>query len=116
RSFSGNDVKVFNIKESEGDKIDGFNTVIFAVFGSIAAWKGSSGIREEEKGRIKELIKRSKKSIVVSFGSPYVLRYFSEADMLIAAYSVTAQAQRSVVRCLKGESDFKGKIPVDIEL
>ncbi|GMT47990.1 MAG: beta-glucosidase [bacterium] len=116
RNFSGNDVQVFNIKESEGDKIAGFNTVIFAVFGSIAAWKGSSGIGEAEKDRIKELIKRSKKSIVVSFGSPYVLRHFSEADMLIAAYSVTGQAQRSVVRCLKGELDFKGKLPVDIEL
>ncbi|VAX34154.1 beta-N-acetylglucosaminidase, partial [hydrothermal vent metagenome] len=103
RNFSGNDVKVFHIKELEGDKMAGLDTAVFAIFGSIAAWKGSSGIEEEEKGRIKELIKRAKKSIVVSFGSPYVLRHFSEADMLIAAYSVSRQAQRSVVRCLKGE-------------
>jgi beta-glucosidase-like glycosyl hydrolase len=112
RNFSGNDVY---IKESEGDKISGFNTVVFAIFGSIAAWKGSSGIGEEKKGRIKELIKKAKKSIVVSFGSPYLLRYFSEADMLIAAYSVTVQAQRSVIRYLNGEMDFKGKLPVNIE-
>ncbi|MEC4686219.1 MAG: glycoside hydrolase family 3 N-terminal domain-containing protein [Nitrospirota bacterium] len=115
RNFSGNDVQVFNIKESEGDRIGGLNTVIFAIFGSVAAWKGSSGIEDEEKGRIKECIRRAGKSIVVSFGSPYVLRHFSEADMLIAAYSVTRQAQHSVVRCLKGEMDFKGKLPVNIE-
>lgn len=75
-------------------------TVIFAIFTSIAAWKGSSGIGEKEKTVLKELIKKSGQSIVISFGNPYLLRHFSEADMLIAAYDKSEQTQQSVIKCL----------------
>lgn len=92
------------------------NLPIFAIFTSIAAWKGSSGIDENEKSRIHELIKNTKHSIIISFGSPYVLRHFKEADMLIAAYEATEQAQGAVIKCLEGRLDFKGRLPVKINL
>jgi beta-N-acetylhexosaminidase len=90
--------------------------VIFAIFTSIAAWKGSSGIDENEKSCIHEIIKKTKQSIIISFGSPYVLRHFKEADMLIAAYEATEQAQRAVIKCLESQLDFKGYLPVKIDL
>ena len=89
-------------------------TVIIAIFTSVAAWKGSSGIKEEEKNLLGELVKRSRRSIVVSFGSPYLLGDFQEADVLVAAYDKSIQAERSVVRCLTGEEDFTGSLPVDL--
>ncbi len=89
-------------------------TVIFILFTSIAAWQGSSGISDEDMNAIKKLIKKSRKSIVISFGSPYVLRHFTEADGLIAAYDTGRPAQASVMKCLKGERDFKGKLPVKL--
>jgi len=88
--------------------------LIIAIFTSVAAWKGSSGISDEEKRKIIELIKQAKSSIVISFGSPYVLRHFKEADILIAAYEPSEQAQMAVIKCLKGEIDFQGKLPVKI--
>ena len=87
---------------------------IFAVFTNIAAWKGSSGINDDEKKRIHELMRRARHSIVISFGSPYVLRHFPEADVLIAAYEATEQAQTAVVQCLEGLLDFRGRLPVDL--
>jgi beta-glucosidase-like glycosyl hydrolase len=88
--------------------------LIIAIFTSVAAWKGSSGISDKEKQRLTELIKQAKSSIVISFGSPYVLRHFKEADILIAAYEPSEQAQAAVMKCLKGEIDFSGKLPVKI--
>jgi beta-N-acetylhexosaminidase len=87
---------------------------IFAVFTNIAAWKGSSGIKDDEKKQIQDLMRRSRHSIVISFGSPYVLRHFPEADVLIAAYEATEQAQTAAVKCLEGLMDFKGRLPVDL--
>lgn len=87
---------------------------LFAIFTSIAAWKGTSGIADMERKRISEIIKMAKTSIVISFGCPYVLRYFKEADVLVAAYETTEQVQRAVVRCLQGEMDFKGRLPVKL--
>jgi len=88
--------------------------VIFAIFTSVAAWKGTSGIDDAERKMISELMKIAETSIVISFGCPYVLRYFKEADILIAAYEATEQAQGSVIKCLQGGMDFKGRLPVHI--
>jgi len=87
-------------------------TAICAIFTSVAAWVGSSGIDEAEKDRVKELLKKAQHSIVISFGSPYVLRYFKEADILVAAYEPTVNAQEAALKCLKGETDCKGRLPV----
>jgi len=87
---------------------------IFAIFTETAAWRGRSGIDEQEGGRIRNLIKKVKGSIVISFGSPYVLRHFREADILIAAYDAREETQAAVIRCLKGELEFKGQLPVNL--
>jgi len=87
---------------------------IIAIFSETAAWRGRSGIDEQERDRIRSLIRKAKASIVISFGSPYVLRYFNEADILIAAYDTREQTQEVVIRCLKGELEFKGQLPVDL--
>lgn len=90
------------------------DAAVFAIFTGIATGKGSSGIDEMERYRITELMKKFKNSIVISFGSPYVLRHFMEADVLIAAYDAAETSQEAVLRCLKGEVEAKGHIPVTI--
>ncbi len=87
--------------------------IIISLFTTIAAWRGSSGVDHEEIEAIKNIIRKACKSIVISFGSPYVLRHFTEADVLIAAYDSTEQAQLSLIKCLKGEEGFMGKLPVE---
>ena len=89
-------------------------TCLICIFTNVAAWKGSSGISEYEISRTHDLIGNSGHSIVISFGSPYVLRHFNDADILIAAYEATEQAQKAVIKCLDGRLDFKGRLPVRI--
>ncbi len=101
------------VKEKMGNLFSG-QIVIFAMFTSVAAWKGTSGIDDAERKMISELIKIAETSIVISFGCPYVLRYFKEADILIAAYEATEQAQKAVIKCLQEEMDFQGRLPVKI--
>jgi len=92
------------------------NISLFAIFTSVSAWKGNSGISESEKDRIKKLIKEARHSIVISFGSPYILRYFNDADILIAAYEPTEEAQKAVMERLEGKAEFKGKLPVKLDV
>jgi beta-glucosidase-like glycosyl hydrolase len=88
---------------------------IFAIFTSVSAWKGSSGISENDRNRIHDLMRTAGHSIAISFGSPYVLRHFKDADTLIAAYEATEQAQSAVIECIEGRLGFKGRIPVKID-
>ncbi|MGO9612156.1 MAG: glycoside hydrolase family 3 protein [Dissulfurispiraceae bacterium] len=87
---------------------------VFSVFTSISAWRGSSGIEDTEKRRIHSLIRQAKHSVVLSFGSPYLLNDFQHADVLIAAYDVAEEAQNAAIRCLRGEVDFNGHVPVTL--
>lgn len=90
--------------------------IIAALFTTVAAWQGSSGISEEAVKRIRHAMTGSSPSVVISFGSPYVLRHFPEADALIAAYEPSPQAQRSAIKCLTGEQEFAGTLPVALQL
>lgn len=101
-------------KGGEGGFLD--NISVFAIFTGVSAWKGSSGISESEKDRIKKLIKETRHSIVISFGSPYILKHFRDADILIAAYEPTEQAQKAVMDRLEGKAEFKGTLPVKLDV
>ena len=87
---------------------------IVAIFSEVAAWRGRSGIYNQEVEKINKLIRNSRYSIVISFGSPYILRYFKDADVLIAAYEANKQAQEAVIKCLCGEIGFRGRLPVSL--
>jgi hypothetical protein len=110
RKYFEKATEVFNTEDIESE------IAVFALFTSVAAWKGTSGIDDKESYHISELIRKAKKSIVISFGSPYILRHFKEADVLIAAYETTEQSQKAVIRCLKGKIDFKGHLPVKLNI
>lgn len=101
-------------KEADVGFSDGIS--VFLIFTSVSAWKGSSGISESERDRIKSLIKEAGHSVVISFGSPYILRHFNDADILIAAYEPTEQAQKAVMERLEGKAEFKGRLPVKLDV
>jgi hypothetical protein len=80
----------FTVNSGDGKEPDvKGKTCLICIFTNVAAWKGSSGISEYEISRTHNLIGNSGHSIVISFGSPYVLRHFNDADILIAAYEAT---------------------------
>lgn len=107
---------IVNISGPDVQNVPAGGTVIIALFTHVAAWKGSSGIRDEDMVRIRKLTGTSGRSVVISFGSPYILRHVPDADVLIAAYDTTPQAQRAVIRCLRGERVFSGRLPVRLGL
>jgi beta-N-acetylhexosaminidase len=110
--YFGTSILSDNFTVAECGRNELSDTVVIAIFTSVAAWHGSSGISEEERRKLESVMKTFRHSIIISFGSPYVLRYFDSADMLIAAYDPTIQAQQAVINCLGGRSVFSGILPV----
>lgn len=88
--------------------------VIIAIFSEVAAWRGNSGIDGRVIEQAKGLIRKARASIVISFGSPYILRHFRDADVIIAAYEAKGRAQEAAIKCLKGEACLRGMLPVQI--
>jgi beta-N-acetylhexosaminidase len=56
----------------------------------------------------------ARRTIAVSFGSPYLLREIPEVSTYICAYGIQPVMQRAVIRALRGEIEMTGKLPVTI--
>ncbi len=89
-------------------------SLVIALFSSVVPWKGDSGIAGAERSRLEKILDKMSTSIVISFGSPYMLGFTERADYMIAAFEATGQAQKAVLRCLKGDIGFKGTLPVKV--
>lgn len=87
---------------------------IISLFSKVRAGKGRSGLSPELREFALQLIARSKNTVVVSFGSPYVLKEFMAADYVVGAYDPSDAMQRALIRALFGEIFFRGELPVRI--
>jgi beta-N-acetylhexosaminidase len=105
---------IFNKTDIDHENIHKDEILVIAIFTSVAAWHGSSGIGDDERDRLNAVIGKARYSIVISFGSPYVLRHFDKSDILIAAYEPTIQAQQAAIDCLTGKVPFSGRLPVNL--
>ena len=92
----------------------GADLIVLALFSSLRSGKGSVDLLPRHVDLIRELSWAKKKTLVVSFGSPYFLRHFPEVDGYLCLYRNTAQAQEVAARAVCGEIDIEGRLPVSI--
>jgi beta-N-acetylhexosaminidase len=90
------------------------DVLVFALFSSLRAWKGSVGLNEKHIQLIQEAAESSTPVIVISFGSPYFLRHFPEVDGYMCAYRWADPAQKAAAKALFGEIDITGRLPVSL--
>ena len=90
------------------------DVVILALFSSLRTSKGSVDLLAEHIDLVRELAWANKKTIAVSFGSPYFLRHFPEVGAYLCLYRNTLPAQETAARALFGEIDIAGRLPVSI--
>jgi len=108
-AFTGQDF----IREAKAKALDA-DLVILALFSSLRSGKGSVDFLPKHIDLVRELSWAKKKTLVVSFGSPYFLRHFPEVDGYLCLYRNTPQAQEAAARAVCGEVDIEGRLPVSI--
>ncbi|OGD29889.1 MAG: hypothetical protein A2Y56_08545 [Candidatus Aminicenantes bacterium RBG_13_63_10] len=90
------------------------DAVVVGLFSRVTSSKGSADINPRHVAAVKRLAADGAKGIVVSFGSPYVLRHFPEVQAYLCAYRSSAEAQAAAVKALFGEMETQGKLPVSL--
>jgi len=90
------------------------DTRIVTLFSRLYSGKGSVGLEKRHIELIKQLALDNIPLVVISFGSPYFLKHFPEADAYICAYRKVGPAQEAAAKALLGETGFKGRLPVSI--
>ena len=52
--------------------------------------------------------------VVVSYGSPYLLRQFPEVPAYLCAYGASPLSQRAAMKAVFGEIPIRGRLPVSL--
>jgi beta-N-acetylhexosaminidase len=108
-AFTGEEyIREAKTKASDAD------VIILAMFSSLRTAKGSVDLITRHVDLVKELTWAGKKTVVVSFGSPYFLHHFPEVNAYVCLYRNTGQAQEVAARAIFGEIPIEGRLPVSI--
>jgi beta-glucosidase-like glycosyl hydrolase len=109
RSFTLHDAVEFLPQNETGDI-----PTICLVYTSVAAWKGHTNLPESFKGFLRRMSQLNCEKILISFGSPYVVRGFENFDTILCAFDSLDVCQHAVADVLLGKLEAQGQLPVKL--
>jgi len=86
--------------------------LICAVFTTVGAWKNQFSLPVFMRAALERLSTAYKESILVSFGSPYVVRGLDNFGTVICAFDSLPECQSAAADVLSGAAPATGRIPV----
>jgi CubicO group peptidase (beta-lactamase class C family) len=93
---------------------ESFTHVLVSAFVRVTSSKGTADMAASHAALLRRLAAAGRPLIVVSYGSPYLLRQFPEAPVYVSAYGAAASSQRAAVAAIFGENAVGGTLPVTI--
>lgn len=109
------DLSVFERELAEKVELsEGAERCVVGVFFRPRAWGGKAALDASAVERVREAQRKYRDVLVVSFGSPYVLRQFPDVGGYVCAWGEDEFSQRAAARALLGAIPFKGKPPVPL--
>jgi beta-N-acetylhexosaminidase len=88
--------------------------VVVSLYVTTVSYSGSVAIPEEVAEFVQALTRTGVPHVVVSFGNPYLLADFPDAQAYLLAWSGVEASQRAAVKALFGDMDIQGRAPTRI--
>jgi beta-glucosidase-like glycosyl hydrolase/CubicO group peptidase (beta-lactamase class C family) len=92
----------------------GFTHVVASAFVRVGAYRGHADMAQSHARVLQSLVRSGKPVVMLSFGSPYIIRQTPEVPAYVCAYGGPESSQRAAVAALFGEYPVGGKLPVTI--
>jgi beta-glucosidase-like glycosyl hydrolase/CubicO group peptidase (beta-lactamase class C family) len=96
------------------ERAGGFTHVLVSSFVRVGAFRGTNDMAESHVRLIDGLVDDGRAPVLVSFGSPYLLRQVPRVPVYVATYGWAESSQRAAVSALFGEHDVTGTLPVTL--
>ncbi len=102
---------VRNIVEKAGDS----DWILIALYQRLQAGRGEAGLLPRQAELVRRLIDLELPVALITFGNPYAVSRFGDADIVLVAYDQTTETVRAAARLLRSEQPARGKLPVTVE-
>jgi beta-N-acetylhexosaminidase len=90
------------------------DAVVLSLFVRFQSGRGTLALSDPPREAVARIAAASKRTVAVSFGTPYLLRELPELSTYIAAYGGQSDIQIAAARALFGEAAITGHLPVTI--
>jgi beta-glucosidase-like glycosyl hydrolase/CubicO group peptidase (beta-lactamase class C family) len=91
-----------------------FTHVLASAFVRVSGLKGTADMSSSHARLLRALAATGRPVIVVSYGSPYLLRQFPEVPAYLCAYGSAETSQRAAIAALFAEYPVHGRLPVTL--
>jgi beta-N-acetylhexosaminidase len=108
------DTNFVGVKTLQLPPPDSYDVAIAALFVRVADRKGNVGFPDDQRAFVNQMIAAGKPTIVIAFGSPYLIEGFPDAKTWLAEFSTNSVSQVAAVRALFGQVAVQGQIPVTV--
>ncbi len=88
--------------------------VVVSAFVRVTSSKGRVDMDASQAELLRRLAEGGVPTVVISFGSPYLLTQFPAVPVYLCAYGADPSSQRAAVAALFGERPLAGRLPVSI--
>ena len=96
------------------ERSEGFTHVLASAFVKVGAFRGNADMSEAHAALLEALVSAGRKVVVVSYGSPYLLRQFPAVPAYVCSYGWVETSQRAAIGALFGEFPVTGHLPVTL--
>jgi beta-glucosidase-like glycosyl hydrolase/CubicO group peptidase (beta-lactamase class C family) len=91
-----------------------FTHVVASSFARVGAFRGTADMPEAQARLLQRLHAAGRPLIVVSYGSPYLLRQFPDVPVYVCTYGWAESSQRAAISAIFGEHPVGGRLPVTL--
>jgi beta-N-acetylhexosaminidase len=91
-----------------------FTHVVASCFVRVGGARGNADMSESHARLLEALVRAGRPVVVLSFGSPYLLRQVPDVPVFVAAYGGAESSQHAAIEALFGEYAVRGKLPVTL--
>lgn len=100
--------------QSNISELSSFDNVLVFIYAKVRFGTGKISISAKNVSLIQDLVSVNSKTVIVSLGSPYLLKEFPEVPAYICAYGDSDVSIEASLKALTGKISFKGKLPVTV--
>ncbi len=108
------DTQFVNVSTLKLPPPDSYDVAVAALFVRVADRKGNVGLPDDQRVFVDQMLATGKPTVVMAFGSPYLIERFPDARTWVAEFSTNDVSQRAAVRALFGQVAMQGQIPVTV--
>lgn len=97
------------------DAVHDVDVIVLALYLRLQSGRGKAGLRPQQTALVQDLLALDVPIVLVTFGNPYAVTTFADADAHLVGYDQTMATIKAMADMLTGQAEPQGQLPITVE-